>query len=180
MQRWDVYISIKAKRQPIQSVIIKSIEQNMTCVYEARRRILEFSSQSVRVDSAQVGVANGKIKGEFESSGETSLTSSISSVSEIPNRSVQIPMSFSEDRIASKAGFTSSGSYTTMAAGATSGQASFSGSGLFSGETKKKTGGWEDGDDGNESGSGLLPPEITVNASGQYYIIYSTFMYVHV
>ena len=102
----------KAKRQPIQSVIIKSIEQNMTCVYEARRRILEFSSQSVRVDFAQVGVANGKIKGEFESSGETSLTSSISSVSEIPNRSVQIPMSFSEDRIASKAGFTSSGSYT--------------------------------------------------------------------
>ena len=44
-----------------------------------------------------MGVANGKIKGEFESSGETSLTSSISSVSEIPNRSVQIPMSFSED-----------------------------------------------------------------------------------
>ena len=130
----------KAKRQPIQSVIIKSIEQNMTCVYEARRRILEFSSQSVRVDFAQVGVANGKIKGEFESSGETSLTSFISSVSEIPNRSVQIPMSFSEDRIASKAGFTSSGSYTTMAAGATSGQASFTGSGLFSGETMKKTG----------------------------------------
>ena len=94
----------------------------MTCVYEARRKILEFSSQSVRVDSTQVGVANGKIKGEFESSGETSF---ISSVGEIPNRSVQIPMPFSEDRIASKAGFTSSGSYTTMAAGATSGQASF-------------------------------------------------------
>ena len=43
-----------------------------------------------------------------------------------------------------------------MAAGATSGQASFTGSGKLSGETKKKTGEWEAGDDGNESGNGLL------------------------
>ena len=124
MQRWDVYISIKAKRQPIQSVIIKSIEQNISCVYEARKRILEFSSQSVQhSDPAhQVGVANGKpaaatATGDFESSGETSFTGSLSTVSEVPNRSVQIPMSFSEDRIASKASFTSSGSYTTVGGG---------------------------------------------------------------
>ena len=45
----------------------------------------------------------------------------------------------------------------------------------------KKTGGWEDGDDGNESGSGLLPPEITVNASGQHYIQYThVCMYRHI
>ena len=32
--------TINAKFQPTQSVLIKSIEQNMTCVYEARRRIM--------------------------------------------------------------------------------------------------------------------------------------------
>ncbi|CAI8029150.1 Protein bicaudal C homolog 1-B [Geodia barretti] len=143
MQQWDVYISIKAKKQPIHSVIIKSIEQNMTCVYEARRRILEFVSNSARglPDSAQMGVVNGKVVGELESSCESSLTSSVSEVAQPPgNRTVQIPMSFSEDRIASKAGFTSSGSYTTTGGG-----------------------GWEEV---GEGGSGLLPPEITVDEPG--------------
>lgn len=51
-QNWDVYISIKAKQKHlVQSVIVKSIEQNMSCVYEARIRILEFSSQSIRSGS---------------------------------------------------------------------------------------------------------------------------------
>ena len=147
MQQWDVYISIKAKKQPIHSVIIKSIEQNMTCVYEARRRILEFVSNSARglPDSAQMGVVNGKVVGELESSCESSLTSSVSEVAQPPgNRTVQIPMSFSEDRIASKAGFTSSGSYTTTGGG-----------------------GWEEGEKVGEGGSGLLPPEITVDEPGK-------------
>ena len=152
MQRWDVYISIKAKKQPIQSVIIKSIEQNMTCVYEARCHILESVSHSARgvPDSTYMGVANGKAAGgDFESSCDSSLTSSLSDVAQPPpkNRPVQIPMSFSEDRIASKAGFTSSGSYTTVGGGS--------------------GGGWKDGDKVGESGSGLLPPEITVDEPGK-------------
>lgn len=150
MRRWDVYISIKAKKQPIQSVIIKSIEQNMTCVYEARRRILEFCSHSAHMlpDSTQMGVANGKMLGELESSCESSLTGSLSEAAQqASNRTVQIPMSFSEDRIAGKAGLTSSGTYTMATGGG--------------------GGGWEEGEKAGESGSGLLPPEITVDESGE-------------
>ena len=38
MQQLDVFISVKpkAKQQTIQSVIIKSIEQNMQCVFQVR------------------------------------------------------------------------------------------------------------------------------------------------
>ena len=156
MQKWDVYISLKAKKLPVQSVIIKSIEQNMACVYEARRKILEFSTNSTRQpDSAQVGVANGKVAGDLESSCETGLTGSIASSGAEPsaNRMAQIPMSFSEDRIARKAGFTSSGTYTTVGVG-----------------SSVTGGGWEGelGESGGESGSGLLPPEITVDKPGEY------------
>ena len=166
MQRWDVYISIKAKqRQPIQSVIIKSIEQNMGCVYEARRRILDFSSQSLRSDvlGLNVGVVNGR-RAELGSSNESGLTSSLG---EMPNRSVPIPMSFSEDHLASKAGFTSSGSYTTMGGGGggegvTGGKAGFTSSG-----TLINVGGvavWEGEERKEGEGS---PPEITVDEPGR-------------
>ena len=66
-------------------------------------------------------------------------------------------MSFSEDRLASKAGFTSSGTFMTV-----SGVREKLGAG----------GGWEE-EEGEgekravESGSGQLPPEITVNKSGE-------------
>ena len=100
-------------------------------------------------DSTQIGVANGKMPGELESSCESSLTGSLSEAAQqASNRSVQIPMSFSEDRITSKASFTSSGTYTTATGG---------GGG----------GGWEEGEKAGESGSGLLPPEITVDESGE-------------
>ena len=50
MEQLDVFISVKAKpRQPIQSVIIKSIEQNMQCMYQARVRIMECSSQPIKM-----------------------------------------------------------------------------------------------------------------------------------
>ena len=169
MQRWDVYISIKAKqRQPIQSVIIKSIEQNMGCVYEARRRILDFSSQSVRFDvlGLNMGVANGR-RAELESSTESGLTSSLSSVSEMPNRSIQIPMSFSEDQIASRAGFTSSGSYTTMGGGGGAEGTTGSKAGFTSSGTLINVGGvavWEG--EGRKEGEGSSPPEITLNEPG--------------
>lgn len=174
MQRWDVYISIKAKqRQPIQSVIIKSIEQNMSCVYEARRRILEFSSLSLRSDvlGLNVGVANGR-RAEFESSTESNLLSSLSSMGEIPNRSVQIPnrsvqipMSFSEDHIASRAGFTSSGSYTTMGGGeGATGKAGFTNSGTLT--NVGGVGVWEGEEKEGEDSS---PPEITVDEPGTLY-----------
>ena len=53
MEQLDVFISVKAKqRQPIQSVIIKSIEQNMQCVYQARLRIMECSSQPIKMEGA--------------------------------------------------------------------------------------------------------------------------------
>ncbi len=42
MQQLDVLISVKPKpRQLIQSVIIKSIEQNMQCMYQTRLMLLE-------------------------------------------------------------------------------------------------------------------------------------------
>ena len=43
MQQLDVFISVKPKKGQLQSVIIKSIEQNMECVYQARLRLLECS-----------------------------------------------------------------------------------------------------------------------------------------
>ena len=53
MEQLDVFISVKAKqRQPIQSVIIKSIEQNMQCVYQARLRIIECSNQPIKMEGA--------------------------------------------------------------------------------------------------------------------------------
>ena len=171
MQRWDVYISIKAKKQPIQSVIIKSIEQNMECVYEARRRILEFSSQPVRSlettgTSFQGIVTNGKA-GDLESSVESGFTSSMggltSSTIEVTsaNRPVQIPTSFSEDKIAIKAGFTSSGTYTTLGGG---GQGGGGNTGFAGGATVKRTRGGK-----GEAGRGDQPtPEITVDESGIY------------
>ena len=151
----------------------------MSCVYEARVRILEFSSQSMRTDSVGFavggGATNGKAgkferSGELETSCESSLTSSLSPVSEvpsaIPNRSVKIPMSFSEDRIASKAGFTSSGTYTTMAGSSErmTNKASFTSSGTLTGV------GGEGWDGGTAEGGGEIggvptpssPPEITV------------------
>ena len=115
----------------------------------------------------QVGVANGRGErgGEVEGGLEFGLAGSLS------NRSVQIPTSFSEDRIASnKAGFTSSGSYTTMAGGGGDGgegvtsKASFTSSG-----TLTSAGGWE-GEEGEERGSELspvAPPEITVEKPGE-------------
>lgn len=44
MQSFDVFLSIKPKtKRMTQSVIIKSIEQNMECVYEARRKLFDIS-----------------------------------------------------------------------------------------------------------------------------------------
>ena len=45
MQQLDVFISVKPKKGQLQSVIIKSIEQNLHCVYQARMRLLECSYQ---------------------------------------------------------------------------------------------------------------------------------------
>ena len=45
----DVFISIRPKaKQPVQSAIIKSIEQNILCVYKARSRLLDEAKQPVR------------------------------------------------------------------------------------------------------------------------------------
>ena len=45
MQQLDVFISVKPKKGQMQSVIIKSIEQNLHCVYQARMKLLECSYQ---------------------------------------------------------------------------------------------------------------------------------------
>ena len=45
MQQLDVFISVKPKKGQMQSVIIKSIEQNLHCVYQARNKLLECSYQ---------------------------------------------------------------------------------------------------------------------------------------
>ena len=123
MQRWDVYISIKSKaRQPVQSVIIKSIERNMECVYEARVRVLEFSNLvppprgsegAIEGGTGSSGVGNfdNFNPSEIESSFDSSLTGSActSTVSDVPTtgntRSVQLPTSFSEDRLVEKTSF---------------------------------------------------------------------------
>ena len=56
MQQLDVFISVKAKnKQPVQSVIIKSIEQNMQCMYQARTKLLEYSSQPTKGLGAESG-----------------------------------------------------------------------------------------------------------------------------
>jgi protein bicaudal C len=45
MQSLDIYICMKPKaKQFTHSIIIKSIEQNMDCVYEARQKIMEVSN----------------------------------------------------------------------------------------------------------------------------------------
>ena len=68
MQQLDVFISVKAKnKQPVQSVIIKSIEQNMECMYQARVKLLEYSSQPMKAVggvSAVEGLENSAL-GEF-------------------------------------------------------------------------------------------------------------------
>ena len=48
MQQLDVFISVKPKKGQMQSVIIKSIEQNLHCVYQARNKLLECSYQPMQ------------------------------------------------------------------------------------------------------------------------------------
>ena len=45
MQQLDLFISVKPKKGQLQSVIIKSIEQNMHCMYRARTHLLNCSYQ---------------------------------------------------------------------------------------------------------------------------------------
>ena len=59
----------------------------------------------------KIGVANGRLSGDTESGG--GLVAGGDGGNLLVNRAVHIPMSFSEDRLASKAGFTSSGTFTT-------------------------------------------------------------------
>lgn len=47
MQQLDLFISVKPKKGQLQSVIIKSIEQNIQCMYCARTSLLECSYQPV-------------------------------------------------------------------------------------------------------------------------------------
>lgn len=189
MQRWDVYISIKAKqKQPIQSVIIKSIEQNMQCVYEARVRVLEFSNQSMRgeVNFVVGGAVGGALRGvdrfeqstEIESSFESSLTGSMSTVSDVPStgnrRSVQLPTSLSEDRLAGKTGFTSSETVVS------SSEYGITSSGTYTAIGGGEWGGGK-GEEGGGGGGGVSangeavdkvaplssPPAITVETTGE-------------
>ena len=44
-QRHDVFISVKPKKGQLQSVIIKSIEQNIQWIYDARFKMLACSYQ---------------------------------------------------------------------------------------------------------------------------------------
>ena len=44
MQKLDVYISVKSKyKQKTKSVLVKSLEQNSHCVYEARAYVLNYT-----------------------------------------------------------------------------------------------------------------------------------------
>lgn len=53
MQSHDVFLSVKPKqKQPTQSVIIKSIEQNMECLYEARRRLIDIANRPLSARTA--------------------------------------------------------------------------------------------------------------------------------
>lgn len=47
MQKLDLFISVKPKKGQLQSVIIKSIEQNIQCMYRARTSLLACSYQPV-------------------------------------------------------------------------------------------------------------------------------------
>jgi len=47
MQKLDLFISVKPKKGQLQSVIVKSIEQNMQCVFQARSHLLDCSYQPV-------------------------------------------------------------------------------------------------------------------------------------
>ncbi len=67
MQQLNVFISVKPKpRQPIQSVIIKSIEQNMQCMYQARMMLLECTaapSLSILLDTPPLSGERGMSPG---------------------------------------------------------------------------------------------------------------------
>ncbi len=45
MQQLDLFISVKPKKGQLQSVIVKSIEQNIHCMYRARSHLLDCSYQ---------------------------------------------------------------------------------------------------------------------------------------
>ena len=45
MQQLDLFISVKPKKGQLQSVIVKSIEQNIHCIYRARSYLLDCSYQ---------------------------------------------------------------------------------------------------------------------------------------
>lgn len=47
MEKYDVFISVKPKSRPQQkSVLLKSLEQNAHCIYEAREVILKYTPSS--------------------------------------------------------------------------------------------------------------------------------------
>lgn len=47
MEKYDVFISVKPKSRPQQkSVLLKSLEQNAHCIYEAREVILKYAPSS--------------------------------------------------------------------------------------------------------------------------------------
>ncbi len=46
-QKLDLFISVKPKKGQLQSIIIKSIEQNIQCMYRARTSLLELSYQPI-------------------------------------------------------------------------------------------------------------------------------------
>ncbi len=61
MQQLDVFISVKPKpRQPVQSIIIKSIEQNMQCMYQARMCLLEYSALPMLAMSLDAASPSGE------------------------------------------------------------------------------------------------------------------------
>ncbi len=53
MQQLDLYISVKPKKGQLWSVIIKSIEQNIQCMYRARTSLLECSYQPLSAPPLQ-------------------------------------------------------------------------------------------------------------------------------
>eukprot|EP00731_Ephydatia_muelleri_P025842 Em0017g925a len=72
----DVFISVRPKaKQPVQSAIIKSIEQNMLCVYKARSRLLDEANQPVRF-AEQKGCPDMGVITETSESNEGAFDSS--------------------------------------------------------------------------------------------------------
>ena len=47
MQKLDLFISVKPKKGQLQSVIVKSIEQNIQCMFQARSHLLDCSYQPI-------------------------------------------------------------------------------------------------------------------------------------